>query len=176
MQSTLQAKYWNNPNGWQEVVDYLHSIDYDVVCCDLMGSFGRGDLGWMNEAPENVIHRHGRTLQQTAATIQGADMFIGLGSGLSWLAWSLDVPVIMISGFSNPSSEFKSGNFRVSANNKYCRDCYNRVMIDAQDWLWCPDHKNTPRMFECSKNILSSEVIEQINKVKDIYDISESKK
>ena len=48
-------------------------------------------------------------------------------------------------------------------------------MIDAQDWLWCPDHKNTPRMFECSKNILSSEVIEQINKVKDIYDFSESK-
>ena len=167
MQSTLQAKYWNNPNGWQEVVDYLHSIDYEVVCCDLMGSFGRGDLGWMNVAPENVIHRHDRTLQQTAATIQGADMFIGLGSGLSWLAWSLDVPVIMISGFSNPSSEFQSGNYRVAANNKYCRDCYNRVMIDAQDWLWCPDHKNTPRMFECSKNILSSEVIEQINKVKE---------
>ena len=21
--STAQAKYWNNPNGWQEVVDYL---------------------------------------------------------------------------------------------------------------------------------------------------------
>ena len=24
--STAQAKYWNNPNGWQEVVDYLNQI------------------------------------------------------------------------------------------------------------------------------------------------------
>ena len=28
---TAQPKYWNNPTGWQDVVDYLKSKGYDVV-------------------------------------------------------------------------------------------------------------------------------------------------
>ena len=31
LHSTCQAKYWNNPTGWQDVVDYLKSKGYDVV-------------------------------------------------------------------------------------------------------------------------------------------------
>jgi hypothetical protein len=31
MHSTAQAKHWNYPNGWQEIVDYLNSIGYKSV-------------------------------------------------------------------------------------------------------------------------------------------------
>ena len=37
-------------------------------------------------------------------------------------------------------------------------------MLDAGDWEWCPDHKNTPRQFECTKSIKPEQVIESINK------------
>ena len=47
-----------------------------------------------------------RPLQERLSLLHHADFFIGLGSGLSWLAWAADTPVVMISGFSHPSTEF----------------------------------------------------------------------
>lgn len=35
-----------------------------------------------------------------------ASFFIGLSSGLSWLAWATHIPVVLISGFTLPVSEF----------------------------------------------------------------------
>jgi len=29
--STMCAKLWNYPGGWQEIVDYLNDIGYDVI-------------------------------------------------------------------------------------------------------------------------------------------------
>jgi FkbM family methyltransferase len=37
--------------------------------------------------------------------------------------------------------------------------------LDAGDWNWCPLHKNTDRMFECTKEITSEMVILEINKI-----------
>ena len=35
IQSSSQAKYWNYPNGWQTIVDYIKSeLGYSVVCID----------------------------------------------------------------------------------------------------------------------------------------------
>jgi autotransporter strand-loop-strand O-heptosyltransferase len=33
-QSTTQAKYWNNPHGWREIVKFLKEAGYVVVCVD----------------------------------------------------------------------------------------------------------------------------------------------
>ena len=30
-QSTAQAKYWNNPTGWQDLVDYYNNTGYKVL-------------------------------------------------------------------------------------------------------------------------------------------------
>ena len=161
-QSTAQAKYWNHDGGWDEIVKYLKKKGYEVVCVDKHALFG--NKNFMNAVPKNVIQRQERTLDQTIATINGAEFFIGLGSGLSWIAWALRKPVVMISGFSKPFSEFEIDCERVF-NDTVCNGCYNRHEFDAGNWTWCPDHENTDRMFECTKSITPKMVKNAINKV-----------
>ena len=166
-QATAQAKYWNYPGGLDKVVDFLSEKGYNVVCIDKFQSFGQ--VEYFNVAPKNAIGRHERTLDQTIATLDGAEFFIGLGSGLSWLAWGLNKYVILISGFSNPKSEFSSKCFRIH-NDAVCNSCYNRHKFDPGDWIWCPDHKNTDRMFECTKNIAPEKVYDAIEEVIKVID------
>lgn len=161
-QSTAQAKYWNNPEGWKSVVDFLKGKGYNVVCVDKHQHFGTDK--YMNSVPEGVISRHDRTLDQTIATINNAEFFIGLGSGLSWVAWALKKNIVLISGFSNPISEFTTKCERVFSDAG-CNSCYNRHPFDPSDWLWCPDHKETVRMFECTKNITPEMVFQAIDNV-----------
>ena len=158
MQSTAQAKYWNYEGGWNEIVEYLKSKNYDVVCVDKHQVFGAGN--YMNHAPDGVIHRHERTLDQTIATINGCEFFIGLGSGLSWLAWALEKPVVLISGFSEPYSEFAIDCERVH-NDSVCNSCYNRHTFDPGKWDWCPDNND----FVCTKSITPEMVKHSIDEI-----------
>lgn len=159
VQSTAQYKYWNNKTGWQEVVDYLVSIGYDVICIDKNDNFGQD--GIVNSAPQRVINKTGDyPLQERITDLIHCDFFIGLGSGLSWLAWALEKPVIMISGFSNPNSEF-SNPYRVF-NQNVCNSCWNDITVQNHSkmgWSYCPRNKN----YECSTEITSDMVIEKIN-------------
>jgi autotransporter strand-loop-strand O-heptosyltransferase len=164
VQSTAQYKYWNNPNGWNDIVKYLKSIGYDVICIDKEEEFGQD--GYVNKCPDGVINKTGNLpLQERITDILHCDFFIGLGSGLSWLSWSLKKPVIMISGFSNPISEFKNP-YRVF-NSNVCNSCWNDVTITghcSSGWSFCPRNKN----FECSSEITPEMVIEKIDKcIKD---------
>ena len=68
----------------------------------------------------------------------------------------------MISGFSEAYSEFEDCA-RISSPKNKCSGCFNRVRLDAGDWEWCPDHKDTDRMFECTKSITPDTVIAAIN-------------
>ena len=110
-----------------------------------------------------VVHPHG-PIQNVMQELKNSKMFIGLGSGLSWLSWALNVPTMIISGFSDPTSEMQDC-IRITAPVGSCSGCFNRVRLDAGDWHWCPDHKNTPRQYECSKNITPEMVIAELEKV-----------
>ena len=157
-QSTSQCKYWNNKNGWNKVVRYLNQLDYDVVCIDRYECYGIKDN--MNTIPENCINKTGDLpLEERINDLMHCEFFIGLGSGLSWLAWACNKPVIMISGFSDPYSEFFT-EFRVH-NKNVCNSCWNDngLNFDKSNWLWCPRNKN----FECSKEITFDMVKEKID-------------
>lgn len=161
-QSTAQAKYWNNKDGWQSVVNYLNSLGYEVVCIDKERSFGSGQ--YFNNIPDNCTDKTGDiNLVERIKELRNCDFFIGLGSGLSWLAWACKKPVILISGFSNPNSEFHTP-YRVH-NDKVCNSCWNNTKheFNAGDWLWCPEHKNDERIFECTKSITFDMVKEKID-------------
>ena len=159
--STSQAKHWNNSSGWQDVVDYLSVEGYDVYCLDRYRSFGRGDM--MNEIPENVIFNSDITIDKIISIMHVSDFFVGLGSGLSWLAWAVGIPVILISGFSHPITEFQSNIGRVF-NPDVCNTCFNKEKLDASTWKWCPSTFKKQEMFECTKEITSDSVILEMNK------------
>lgn len=158
--STAQAKYWNNPDGWQQLVDYLNDKGYIVK---LLSKEGDSYMG--NFHPKGIEHLPAGDLQGVIEELQKSEMFIGIGSGLSWLSWATETQTVIISGFSEPYSEFFDNCIRISAPEDSCSGCYNRYKLDAGDWNWCPDHKNTPKQFECSKKITAQNVISKIDKL-----------
>lgn len=164
IQSSTQAKYWNNPDGWRGVVTFLKSIGYRVICIDQKPVNGRGFV-W-NHIPHGVEDETGdRPLTERARWLRHAAAFIGLSSGLSWLAWAAGTAVVMISGFTHPTNEFETP-YRV-INWHTCNSCWNdvRLRFDHRDFLWCPRHAGTDRQFECSRLITADQVIGILKRV-----------
>ena len=156
-QSTTQAKYWNNPNGWREIIRFLKDAGYRVICIDQKPVHGAGTV-W-NHIPHGAEDETGdRPLQERARWLRHAGFFVGLSSGLSWLAWAAGTPVVMISGFTHPVNEFATP-YRV-INYHTCNSCWNDPAhrFDHRDFLWCPRHANTARQFECTRLITVEQV------------------
>lgn len=163
-QSSSQAKYWNNPFGWIRVVEFLKENGYRVLCIDRDKVYGTG-LVW-NYIPYGSEDFTGpRPLQERIDLIKDADFFIGLSSGLSWLAWGCKVPVVMISGFTHPTNEFATP-YRI-INYHACHSCWNdmREDFDHFDFLWCPRRKGTDRQFECTRLISAEQVINVVKTI-----------
>lgn len=162
--ASAHAKYWNRPGGWQDVIDHFNNKGYKVVMITqelLNDEWHDSKLGG---TLNGVIDKTGDfPLSERANDIMNAKAFVGLGSGLSWLAWALRTPVVMISGFSEGYSEFEDCE-RITSPKGKCSGCFNRHQLDAGDWEWCPDHKSTDRHFECTKSISSKVVIEAIER------------
>lgn len=164
--ASAHAKYWNHPNGWQIIIDYLNSIGYQVVMLTselLNDEWHDSKLGG---TLKNLIDKTGKLpISDRMVDIKGAKLYIGLGSGLSWLSWALGTKTMLISGFSEPHTEF-SDCIRISTPHPFtCSGCFNRHKLDPGDWEWCPEFKGTPRMFECTKTITPEMIINEINKV-----------
>jgi len=155
---TAQSKFWNNPTGWQDVVDWLNNKGYTVK---LVSKEGDDYMG--NKLPNGVVKHPNGPLELVMDEMLKSKAFIGIGSGLSWLSWSLNVPTVLISGFSYDWAEM-TDCYRISAPKGKCEGCFNRLRLNASDWNWCPDHKGTERQFECTKSITSEMVIKELEK------------
>ncbi len=159
--STAQSKYWNNPSGWQEVVNYLKEKGYEVV---LLSKEENGYMG--NKDPDGVIKLQNKSMNDIINYIYHSEGFIGLGSGLSWLSWALNKTTVLISAFSRPICEMTDCHrIFVPDPINTCNGCFNDYRLDAGDWNWCPRHKGTDRQFECSKSITGNQVISQLKKI-----------
>ena len=150
--STAGCKFWTK-EGWQEVINRLHEKGFTVVNVSLEENPFDNCQGLLDTSMTNTMYN-----------IYNSEFFIGLSSGLSWLAWALEVPVIMISNFTDEEHEFKC--YRVT-NNRICHGCWNdpQYKFDKGDWNWCPVHKGTEKQFECHTSITPDMVIEQIKKL-----------
>ena len=154
------AKYWNRPGGWQKVVDYLNEKGYKVVYISQEPMDGEWHDSKLGGTLQNVINKSGDLpLSDRFADLCYADYFIGVGSGLSWLAWASGVRTMMISGFSKPFTEFETNCDRIF-NESVCNGCFNTHRLDPGDWRWCPVHKDTERQFECTKTITEHQIID----------------
>jgi autotransporter strand-loop-strand O-heptosyltransferase len=164
VQSTTQAKFWNNPSGWFEIVRFLKAAGYRVVCIDQKPIHGAG-IVW-NQIPNGAEDETGdRPLTERVRWLKHADFFIGLSSGLSWLAWAAGTPVVMISGFSHPLNEFGTP-YRI-INFHTCNSCWNdpHQRFDHKDFLWCPRQKDTARQFECTRLITVEHVTATLQRI-----------
>ena len=157
--STAGAKLWHFPEGWQRVVDFLNKNGYRVVALSKEKTKLRNVIDLTGDIP----------LSSRAHVLHHASMFIGLASGLSWLAWAVGTPVILISGFSETWAEFSSGVVRIQ-NQKVCHGCWNdlRFEFDKGDWDWCPLQKGTDRKFECSTSIRPEVVYSAIGSIEKL--------
>ena len=163
-QATGQYKYWNNPSGWHELVAYLKEMGYRVVCIDQKPVHGHG-LSW-NHIPQGAEDETGdRPLAERARWLRHAEFFVGLSSGLSWLAWAAGTPVVLISGFTHPINEFTTP-YRV-INYHVCNSCWNdpQHIFDHGDFLRCPRHKDTPQQFECTRVISAGQVKAMLRRI-----------
>lgn len=142
--STMECKFWTR-EGWQEVINYLHGLGYNVV-----------NVSKEDNPFENCSKITNTDIRNTMDIISGSKLFIGLSSGLSWLSWALNKKVVMISNFTEQDHEFDC--YRVT-NPDVCNSCWNDPNIRLDPfWNWCPRNKN----FECQRSITPKMVIDKI--------------
>jgi autotransporter strand-loop-strand O-heptosyltransferase len=161
--STAQAKHWNNNNSWEKLCDMLTKKGLIPVCIDRYYSFG--NEGNWNEIPKNCMNKTGMELTEMMHWIEHCEFFVGLSSGLSWVAHALDKKVVVISGVTTKDNEFDEDCIRIHRED-LCNSCFNspeRFPFNPGDWFWCPEHKGTPRQFECTKRISAKQVMDAID-------------
>lgn len=162
VQASGTPKAWLNPNGWSLVVKYLKELGYRVLCIDKESK--TSDYGNVVAMPKEAENFTGDLpLIDRINLLAYADFFIGLSSGLSWLAWSTDIPVILISGFSAPWYEFKTP-YRIN-NITVCHGCFNDLRFEQKSIFRCPRYTGTKQAYECSKKISAQQVVDAINRL-----------
>jgi len=162
--ATALAKYWNKPNGWQEVVNYLNSNGYEVVYISSESMNDEWHNSKIGGRLKKVVNKSGdRPIENRISDLRGASAFIGVSSGLSWLSWACGTPTVLISGFTDKHLEFQDCHRII--NKSVCHGCWHEHKLDPGNWRWCPLHEKTEREFECTKTITAEEVIESLKKI-----------
>ena len=163
VQTSCTPKTWLNPTGWDEVIAYLKNLGYRVLCIDK--NLEETDHGFTVKKPADAEDFTGDIpLIERVNLLAYAEFFIGLSSGLSWLAWATNIPVILISGITAAYAEFDTP-YRIW-NPLVCNGCHNDTSIAWAEFENCPRHKGTPRAYECSKKISARQVINAIDEIR----------
>ena len=102
-----------------------------------------------------LLIKHAQRNEAVIKVLQESELFIGISSGLSWLAWAAGVKSIIISGFTDENLE-PTKNISRLINKEVCNNCWGKYEFDPGDWNWCPVNKDTEKQFECSKSITAS--------------------
>ena len=156
MSTTAGCKEWSYEGGWQQLIDKLKDLGYEIAVIqkEPVDPNIQGILDWTGDFP----------LEQRMNQLYHSEFYIGLGSGLSWLAWAMNKHVVMIANFSEDGHEFSDNTTRIK-NTSVCHGCWNNPVFkfDKGDWYWCPKHQGTQRQFECHKSISPEFVMESIS-------------
>jgi len=170
--STCQSKYWNHPLGkrvqeksiyWNELCIMLRKEGLVPVAVERDKKFGKSPH--YNELPEKALQITGLPLKEAINYINHCEFYIGLTSGLSWIAHALGKKVAMISNVTQDWNEFSknSSDYIRITNKSVCHGCLNKG-FNKHDWYYCPANKN----FECHTSITPQQVFESIKQW--IYD------
>ncbi len=162
VQASSVSKGWHYPFGWDIIVHRLKQVGYRVLCIDKY--FMQEQKAYRVRCPENAENFTGdHSLIERADLLYYADFFIGVSSGLAWLANTVGCPVILISGITEVWNEFPDA-YRV-INRRVCHACYNDTRVRFLGELHCPYYHGTEREFECSKKITPMQVLRKIHQL-----------
>lgn len=150
--STAGLKEWDY-NYWQYLAKELNKLGYKVVSISKEGF-----------EKQNIINKPDMKWEDSINYLHHADLFIGLGSGLSWMNWTLGKFTIMINNFNPYGLDFTQNMIQLQ-NHSVCNGCWadTKFQFDRGKWDWCPRHQGTLSQFICHKSITPDEVL---NKVK----------
>ena len=145
-EATAGCKEWTHEH-WSSLSKMIKNMGYEVVV--------------LTQKPYNISgvrNISGRSLDEVATYLHYANKFIGLGSGLSWINWSLGKYTYMINGFVQEGHEFTSNLTKIT--NNLCIKCWNDPVLafDSGDWDWCPVYKGTELQHICQKSITPLQV------------------
>jgi len=150
-QATSGCKEWVYDN-WCKLASKFVNNGYKVFVCSVN----------LYDMP-NTTNVNG-SLSKTATYLKHADIFIGLGSGLSWLNWALGKHTYMINGFAEEGHEFTNNLTKIT--NDLCIKCWNDPVhiFDPSNWDWCPVYEGTKLQHICQKSITVEQVFNIIKK------------
>tara|TARA_Y100000385_G_scaffold163407_1_gene169342 strand:+ start:220 stop:2505 length:2286 start_codon:yes stop_codon:yes gene_type:complete len=153
-QSTAGLKEWPHQN-WRKLAKLLHSKGYKIVSLSLNGFKGT-----------NIINKSNLPWDELFNYLHHADLFIGLGSGLSWINWTLNKHTVMINNFV-PYGYDIPNNLTKIENYKVCNGCWvnKDYVFDAGDWDWCPVYKGTEKQHICQKSLTVEQVFSKVDKL-----------
>jgi len=175
--STSQLKYWNHPKGkkvqpespyWNELCGMIRKEGYTPVVVEQDELFGWAP--YKNGLPNKANKKFGQSFLESMNLIYHSEFYIGLSSGMSWVAHAMGKPVAMISNFTEDWNEFdlSTPDYIRIINKNVCHGCWNLInkefKFDTDDWYWCPKHQNTNRQFECHTSITPEHVFNEIKK------------
>ena len=152
-QSTAGLKEWPHQN-WRKLAKLLHTRGYKIVSLSLGGFKGT-----------NIINKSKLPWEELFNYLHHSDLFIGLGSGLSWVNWALNKHTVMINNFV-PYGYDIPNNLTKIENHKVCNGCWvnKDYVFDAGDWDWCPVFKGTEKQHICQKSLTVEQVFNKVEK------------
>ena len=150
VQASDVAKTWQYPGGWEEIVRGLRDLGYRVLCIDReREQRGHGLRACIPEGAEDFTGP--QDLSERADMLYHAEFFIGLGSGLAWLARAVGCPVVLIGGFSRPWYEFPEA-YRVG-NIRLCNGCFNDLRLNFKEGICQRQARASEAFLQCSRKI-----------------------
>lgn len=140
-----KIKRWGTQKQWQNIIDALRRGNYKIsdISENILG------LQYVNSINHLSIY-------EIANEIASSHLVIALNNDWAWLAWSYNIPVVLISAHTKPHNDFPS--FR-PVNKFSCSGCKN-VLLSNSD---CPSFLFTFRQNECHTTLSDEQVVEQIN-------------
>jgi autotransporter strand-loop-strand O-heptosyltransferase len=139
-ESTAGLKEWPYQN-WKELAKKLHKKGYKVVSLTTKGFKGI-----------NIIEKRNLNWNDLFNHLYHAELFIGLGSGLSWINHNLKKHTVMINGFLPLGYEFTENITKVEDHICTCWTDKNNH-FDKGNWNWCPAFEGTDLQHKCMKSI-----------------------
>ena len=152
--ASMPSKMWHYENGWQSLVDYFVGKGYTMV-----------SISYENTNLSNVVNFSGSGYSFThrLSTLKDSEFFIGMDSGLSWMANLIDKHCCLIYGSSEEEFSFQDNVTQIGLSSEsHCRGCLedNSILRNWHNIANCFYKKD----FECTR-LLTTEMV--INKIEE---------